>query len=49
MCCILSNENGTAVLNVISQDNEKGSLTHSQIRSKENSPLPKTKVTGGVV
>ena len=40
--CAVSNENGTAVLNVTSKDNDKGFITHSQIGSKENSPLART-------
>jgi FkbM family methyltransferase len=40
--CAVSNENGTAVLNVTSQDNERGFITHSQIGSKENTPLART-------
>ncbi|WP_408972295.1 FkbM family methyltransferase, partial [Planktothrix sp.] len=40
--CAVSNENGTAVLNVISKDNEKGSITHSQIGNSENTPLART-------
>lgn len=38
----VSNENGTAVLNVISQDNKSGFITHSHIGSKENTPLART-------
>lgn len=40
--CAVSNENGTAVLNVISLDKQKGLITHSYIGSKENSPLART-------